>query len=117
MWKKDGKIYNGGSIVHDGMRYFNPKDEILKAAGYEWFDPAPVEPVELPKRYSTLKIIRALGDGWQEYKTMLETAGVLDQFFAANYLSANDPVFMAFIANVPDELKERLNTECIWEEN
>ena len=47
MWKKDGKIYNGGSIVHDGMRYFNPKDEILKAAGYEWVEPTIPEQPDL----------------------------------------------------------------------
>ena len=116
MWKKGNEIYNGGSIVYNGMRYFNPKDEILKAAGYEWVEPTPVEPVEVPKRYSTLKIIRALGNDWQEYKTMLETAGVADQFFAANYLSADDPVFVAFMASVPEELKAKLD-ECIWEDN
>lgn len=117
MWKRNNEIYSGGSIVHNGMRYFNPKDEILKAAGYEWVKPAPVAPVELPKRYSTLKIIRSLGDEWAAYKTMLESAGVLDQFFAANYLAADDPVFMAFVANVPEELKARLDAECIWEDN
>ncbi len=117
MWKKDGKIYNGGSIVHDGFRIFNPSAKVLKEAGFVWEEPAPVAPVEAPKRYSTLKIIRALGDEWAAYKTMLESAGVLDQFFAANYLSADDPVFTAFVANVPEELKARLDAECIWEEN
>lgn len=70
---------------------------------------------EMVKRYSTLKIIRALGAEWEVYKTMLEQAGVLDQFFAANYLLSTDPVFAAFIANVPEELKNKLD-ECIWEE-
>jgi hypothetical protein len=117
MWKRGNEIYNGGSIIHDGYRIFNPKPETLKAAGYVWEEPIIPEPVEMPKRYSTLKIIRALGDDWAAYKTQLETAGVLDQFFAANYLASDDPVFMAFIANVPEELKERLDAECIWEEN
>ena len=71
---------------------------------------------EMVKRYSTLKIIRALGAEWEVYKTMLEQAGVLDQFFAANYLESTDPVFKAFIANVPEELKDKLN-DCLWEEN
>ena len=71
---------------------------------------------EMVKRYSTLKIIRALGDQWETYKAMLEQAGVLDQFFAANYLESTDPVFAEFIKTVPTELKARLN-ECIWEEN
>ena len=71
---------------------------------------------EMVKRYSTLKIIRALGSEWETYKAMLEQAGVLDQFFAANYLESTDPVFKAFISNVPEELAARLD-ECIWEEN
>ena len=116
MWKNGDKIFVN-PLHFDGKMIFNPSDEMLKAAGFVWVEPEVPEPVELPKRYSTLKIIRALGDEWQAYKTQLETAGVLDQFFAANYLSADDPVFMAFIATVPDELQEKLNNECIWEEN
>lgn len=117
MWKKDGIIWNGKSVIIGDRRIFNPKPEHLKAAGYVWIELIVPEPIELPKRYSTLKIIRKLGDEWETYRAMLETTGVLDQFFAANYLSADDPVFMAFVANVPDELKARLDTECIWEEN
>ena len=71
---------------------------------------------EAVKKYSTLKIIRALGSDWDTYKAQLESAGVLDQFFAANYLLSTDKVFAAFIANVPAELKDKLE-ECIWEEN
>ena len=71
---------------------------------------------EAVKKYSTLKIIRALGSDWEIYKAQLESAGVLDQFFAANYLLSTDKVFAAFIANVPAELKDKLE-ECIWEEN
>ena len=71
---------------------------------------------EAVRKYSTLKIIRALGNDWDTYKAQLESAGVLDQFFAANYLLSTDPVFAAFVANVPAELKARLD-ECIWEEN
>lgn len=66
-------------------------------------------------KYSTLKIIRTLGDDWQTYKAQMEAAGVLDQFYAANYLKSDDPVFAAFLENVPDEVKEKLN-ECLWEE-
>ncbi len=116
MWKKDNKVFVN-PLRFDGKMIFNPTDEMLKAAGFEWVEPEVPDPVELPKRYSTLKIIRALGDEWQSYKSKLETAGVIDQFFAANYLSADDPVFMAFIENVPEELQEKLNNECIWEEN
>ena len=66
------------------------------------------------KKYSTLKIIRTLGDEWETYRTMLSEAGVLDQFFAANYLSEDDPVFVSFMQNVPEELKSKLD-QCIWE--
>ena len=71
---------------------------------------------EAVKKYSTLKIIRALGRDWETYKAQLESAGFLDQFFAANYLLSTDKVFAAFIANVPAELKAKLE-KCIWEEN
>lgn len=66
-------------------------------------------------KYSTLKIIRTLGDDWQTYKAQMEAAGVLDQFYAANYLRSDDPVFAAFLENVPDEVKNKLS-ECLWEE-
>lgn len=66
-------------------------------------------------KYSTLKIIRTLGDDWQTYKAQMEAVGVLDQFYAANYLKSDDPVFAAFLENVPDEVKNKLS-ECVWEE-
>lgn len=115
MWKKDNEIWNGKSVVVGDRRIFNPKPEQLKAAGFIWEEPVPVEPIEIPKRYSTLKIIRKLGEAWETYRAQLQAAGVLDQFFAANYLSADDPVFMAFIANVPEELKAQLD-DCLWED-
>lgn len=66
-------------------------------------------------KYSTLKIIRTLGDDWQTYKAQMEAVGVLDQFYTAQYLRSDDPVFMAFLENVPDEVKSKLS-ECLWEE-
>lgn len=69
---------------------------------------------EPTKKYSTLKIIRTLGDEWENYRKQLEEAGVIDQFFAANYLAGNDPVFVAFLATVPEEVREKLE-ECQWE--
>ena len=65
-------------------------------------------------KYSTLKIIRILGDEWPAYKAQMEAAGVLDQFYAANYLKSDDPVFEAFLENVPDDVKAKLS-ECVWE--
>ena len=66
------------------------------------------------KKYSTLKIIRALGDEWPVYREQLESGGYADQFFAANYLASDDPVFAEFLSGVPDELKARLG-ECEWD--
>ena len=65
------------------------------------------------KKYSTLKIIRALGDEWPVYRDQLESGGYADQFFAANYLAGDDPVFVSFLANVPDSVKTKL-AECEW---
>ena len=69
---------------------------------------------EPTKKYSTLKIIRTLGDEWENYRKQLEEAGVTDQFFAANYLAGNDPVFVAFLATVPEAVREKLEN-CEWE--
>lgn len=65
-------------------------------------------------KYSTLKIVRALGDEWPMYKQMMEQAGILDEFYTANYLKSDDPVFAAFIKQVPAELQAKLS-ECIWD--
>lgn len=113
MWLKDGKVFSGGSIVNNGRRIFNPTDAQMRDAGYEWVEPPAPEPP--PKRYSKLKIIRSLADDWATYKTQMEAAGVLDQFMAAEYLAENDPVFAAFLATVPEDVKARLD-ECLWDE-
>ncbi|MBR1951867.1 MAG: hypothetical protein IKA32_04785 [Lentisphaeria bacterium] len=39
MWKKDGIIFDGNSIIHDGRQIFNPSDETLKKAGFVWEEP------------------------------------------------------------------------------
>ena len=67
------------------------------------------------KKYSKLKIIRLLGDQWETYRTQLEESGLLDQFMAAEYLAEDDPVFAAFLAGVPPEVRELLD-QCDWEE-
>lgn len=66
------------------------------------------------RKYSKLKIIRTLGADWETYRSQLEHAGMLDQFFAAEYLAEDDPVFTAFMASVPEEVKTKLS-ECLWE--
>ena len=66
------------------------------------------------RKYSKLKIIRVLGSDWETYRSQLVQAGVVDQFFAAEYLAEDDPVFVAFMASVPEDVKEKLK-ECLWE--
>jgi len=62
LWIKDGVIYHGGGVIVDGKRHFNPSPDQFRQAGYTEYVPPIPEPA--PKRYSKLKIIRALGDGW-----------------------------------------------------
>lgn len=77
-------------------------------------DPEPDPSTEdEPKKYSTLMIIRALGDEWEKYRAKLEAYGYLDQFFAANYLLETDPLFVEFLKEVPLEIRDQLDT-CIW---
>ena len=123
IWAKieDGRIvYPPKNDKASGMFNVNKNSAWLKTHGFsQWtaeeLEPYQPKPVEMPKKYSTLKIIRVLGDNWEYYKNLLEQAGYLDQFFAANYLAEDDPVFMAFMATVPDEVKEMLDL-CEWEE-
>jgi hypothetical protein len=122
MWKKNNIEFKNPLLLN-GRKIFNPTAEQLIQAGYSWQtndnnDTNEDDTIQKNKvkKYSTLKIIRVLGDIWVEYRNLLEINGILDQFFAANYLSEDDPVFIAFLANVPDEIKEMLD-QCIWDEN
>ena len=111
MWKKDGIIYTGGGIIIDGKRYWQPTAEQFIAAGWHWEEPTPP-----PKRYSKLKVIRALGDGWEVKKLQLEQAGLWDEFVAAAWLAEDDPAFAPIYANLSDEEREILDTECLYDE-
>ena len=104
-----------------GVFNVDKNQQWLNANGYSKLDVQEISqylqrPSQQPKRYSTLKIIRVLGDKWEDYKVMLFQANVLDQFFAANYLSQNDPIFVAFMQSVPQQVKDKL-TLCEWENN
>ena len=110
MWiDRNGIAYRGGGIVLDGKRYWKPTPEQFEAAGYVWEEPA-----SPPKRYSKLKVIRALGDKWEAYKLQLEQAGLYDQFVAAAWLAEDDPAFAAVLANLSDEEREAL-AGCLYE--
>lgn len=106
MWRKDGKIYNGKGICVGKMWYSNPSREQFVAAGWEEFTPEPAPPA--PKRYSKLKVIRALGERWPEYRAGLEAAGLWDQFVAAAWLDESDPAFAAVLATLTPEEREAL---------
>ena len=118
------KIENGMVIYppkNDGNHFNVHRDEYwLATHGYRFYTPEELAellpaPPAPPERYSTLKIIRALGEDWETYRAALAEAGVLDQFFAANYLASDDPVFQAFVVRLPEEIVSRLD-ECQWEE-
>ena len=122
-WAKieDGRVvYPPKNDSKTGMFNVDKNEKWLTGHGfslmsYEDLKPYLPQPEDAAVKYSTLKIIRALGEDWEIYRTMMQQSGVLDQFYAANYLKSDDPVFAAFIENVPDEVKARLN-ECLWEE-
>lgn len=45
LWIKDDVIYQGGGVVIDNMRYFNPSPEQFREAGYtEYIPPTPEPP-------------------------------------------------------------------------
>ncbi|MBR2438716.1 MAG: hypothetical protein IKB25_00860 [Lentisphaeria bacterium] len=123
IWAKieDGRIvYPPKNDKESGMFNVDKNEKWLAEHGFsqqtpEELEPYQPKPIAEPKKYSTLKIIRTLGDEWEGYRTLLSTAGVLDQFFAANYLSEDDPVFAAFLENVPEDVKAMLDL-CEWEE-
>ena len=107
IWAKieDGRIvYPPKNDKARGMFNVDKNEKWLVENGFVLQTPEELEPFqpkyeEPPKKYSTLKIIRVLGGEWEGYRTRLEAAGYLDQFFAANYLSEDDPVFVAFMKN------------------
>lgn len=114
LWVKDGKIFNGRLLLDGKVCIIagEPDPELMRRAGYtEYVPPAP-EPA--PKRYSKLKIIRALGSAWEAKKLELEQAGLYDQFMAAQFLAEDDPAFAAVYASLTDEEKTALE-ECLYE--
>ena len=115
MWEKDGKLFDG-RLELDGKVMFiagDPDPELMRAAGYkEYVPPTPIPP---PKRYSKLKVIRALGSGWEVKKLELEQTGLYDQFVAAQFLAEDDPAFAAVYATLTDEEKAAL-AECEYDE-
>lgn len=123
IWAKieDGRIvYPPKNDKKSGMFNVDKNEKWLTEHCFtEWtpeeLEPYQPKPVDLPKKYSTFKIIRTLGEEWESYRTRLEVAGYLDQFFVANYLAEDDPVFVVFMATVPEDVKEMLE-QCEWEE-
>ena len=93
IWAKieDGRIvYPPKNDKARGMFNVDKNEKWLVENGFVLQTPEELEPFqpkyeEPPKKYSTLKIIRVLGGEWEGYRTRLEAAGYLDQFFAANY--------------------------------
>jgi len=111
LWIKDGRIYTSGGIVLDNKRYWKPTPEQFIAAGWQEYTPPPV-----PKKYSKLKVIRALGEAWEAKKLQLEQAGLYDEFVNAAFLAEDDPAFAPVYASLTDEEREILDTECLYDE-
>lgn len=60
MWIKDGVIYNGGGIVLDGVRHFNPSPEQFIAAGYEEYVPPTPTPPDMTAFNAACEQFRAV---------------------------------------------------------
>ena len=117
MWVRNGEVYDG-VLIENGWKTWGASEERLRAAWYEWIEEPPevAEPADEPKRYSKLKLIRALGEAWREKRDELEAAGMLDEFMAAQYLATDDPVFGAIYDHLTDEEKRILDEECTYHE-
>lgn len=115
LWEKNGKFFDG-RLELDGKVMFiagEPDPELMRRAGYEEY--VPPTPIPPPKRYSKLKVIRALGERWGEYKAGLEANGLLDEFLAAQFLAEDDPAFAPIYASLSEEEKQILDTECLYD--
>lgn len=116
LWIKDGKLFDG-RLELDGKVMFiagDPDPALMRRAGYTEYVPPP--PVPAPKRYSKLKVIRALGSAWEAKKLELEQAGLYDQFVAAAWLEEGDPAFAPIYASLSDEEKRILDEECLYDD-
>ena len=119
MTRKDGvKLYKTRSDENFKLRQVetgNIYDVAIDVENAPYTYEETEEKIEMEAvKYSTLKIVRALGDEWPMYKQMMEQAGILDEFYTANYLKSDDPVFASFIKQVPAEVQAKLS-ECIWD--
>lgn len=113
LWIKDGKLFDGRITINGVVSFVANPDlhpDLMRQAGYN-----PYTPPATPKRYSKLKVIRALGSGWEVKKLELEQAGLYDQFVAAAWLEEDDPAFAPIYASLTDEEKRILDEECLYE--
>ncbi len=115
LWIKDGKLFNGRITINGVTSFVTDPDlhpDLMREAGFVPYTPP--APIPAPKRYSKLKVIRALGERWGEYKAGLEANGLLDEFLAAQFLAEDDPAFAAVYETLTDEEKAALE-ECLYE--
>ena len=83
LWQKNGKIYQGGGVVVDGMRHFNPSPEQFIAAGYsEWEPPVP-EPAPEDPNFAAVKTAF--------WSYVDEAAAALSEATGENYTRADFP--------------------------
>lgn len=111
IFEKNGVVFRNPLKLGNRI-IFNPTIEQLEEAGYTLRPIPHTEPSVKVYKFSKLKIIRALGDGWAAKKAMMEEAGVYDQFSEATYLKSDDPVFRKFLSTLSVDEKKILFREC-----
>ena len=111
-WIKNGKIFDGRLEIDGRVSFIagEPDPAFMRAQGWTEYTPTPP-----PKRYSKLKVIRALGSAWEAKKLELEQAGLYDKFVAAAWLEENDPSFAPIYASLSEEEKRMLDEECLYD--
>ena len=84
IFKKGNEVWNHGSIVYNGFRYFNPSEEVLLSAGYEKIEiQDPEVPVEVQlKQYE---------DAVQNFlDTTAQSRGYDNTYTCLSYLNSSD---------------------------
>lgn len=114
IYEKDGVPFVNPLRV-DGVLIYNPTVEQLENAGYKLKGGGYVCPSTV-RKYSKLKIVRALGVKFEALKNTLKIAGVYDQFDHATYIASNDPLFKVIADNLTRYERHLLETKCLYDD-
>ena len=111
IYVKDGVEFVNPLRVGDSLVY-NPTEEQLFEAGYTLVPDAPVTPSST-REFSTLKIVRALGDAWGPKKNILIREGLYEQFNNAYVLRSDGPVMVALFGLLTDAERLLIESKCL----